>query len=43
MLQIEAEERIGFVMRYGAELAKARENAAYAALAGAVGGSNGSG
>lgn len=36
MLQIEAEERVGFVMRYGAALAKARENAAFDALKGAV-------
>lgn len=32
MLQLEAEERIGFVMRYGAALARAREDAAYESL-----------
>jgi hypothetical protein len=35
-LQIEAEERIGFVMRYGAALQRAREDAAYAALKGGL-------
>lgn len=35
-LQIESEERAGFVMRFGASLAKAREDAAFEALKGAV-------
>lgn len=31
-LQLEAEERVGFVMRYGAAFARAREDAAFEAL-----------
>lgn len=37
-LQVAVEERVGFVMRYQARVAKAQEDAAFAALAGAVGG-----
>lgn len=36
MLQLEAEERVGFVLRFGSEMAKARENAAFEALKGAI-------
>lgn len=37
-LQLEGELRVGFVLRERARLARAREDAAYEALAGAVSG-----
>lgn len=36
-LQLVAEERIGFVARYGQRLARAREDAAWAAMQSALG------
>ncbi len=37
MLQLEAEERVGFVARYGAALARAREDAMFEAVKAKVG------
>lgn len=43
MLQLEAEERIGALTRLVAEMARAREDAAFAALKVAHGGPDGAG